>query len=310
MKTHYKNLKAIFMKKIICVLLIIMCANGVISQTLVDTTKKWSTKINRLPSWTVITEFIKFGQDTTIDSKTYKKVWRSTDEFQEIWISYGFIRENPDKKIYFRTDTSFQEYLLYDFELNVNDTVYSTAITSYADYYTLATAPFVVISIDSMLIGNEYKKQFNLFSIYANMETDQWIEGVGSKSGVLHWNAGLIGGDHYELLCFSENDTLKYQNPFWNTCYYVYTNIQEIFDGINVSIKPIPVTNISNFTIEGNNNDHYFILEIYHITGKKIISARIKNNYVINRNEFYSGLYLYRLFNQSGIIKTGKIIIK
>jgi hypothetical protein len=298
------------MKKSIPFLLFILIANFSSSQILVDTVNKWNTKINRLPSWTVITESIKFEQDTAIDSKTYKKVWRSTDEFQEIWLPYGFIRETPEKKIYYRTDTSYQEYLLYDFELSVNDTIFSTAINSYANSWHLITIPFIVSSIDSMLIGNEYKKQIHLYSIPANEITDQWIEGMGSMHGILHWNAGLIGGDYYELLCFYENDTLKYQNPAFDTCYIVYTNIEENPYSIDISVYPNPVTNISTLTIKGNIKNEKLKLEIFNITGEIIISERIENKFLINRDEFNTGIYFFKVFNESGMIKTGKLMIK
>ncbi|MEA3447287.1 MAG: hypothetical protein U9Q98_02405, partial [Bacteroidota bacterium] len=36
----------------------------------------------------------------------------------------------------------------------------------------------------------------------------------------------LVGGDSYELLCYSENDTLIYQNSSYPSCYYYWTGIE------------------------------------------------------------------------------------
>ena len=53
------------------------------------------------------------------------------------------------------------------------------------------------------------------------MGHDTWIEGTGSLFGVLLSGMCLLVGDSPQLLCFSENDTLKYFNPGFSTCYVV-----------------------------------------------------------------------------------------
>ena len=80
------------MKKLTLFLSLTLISTILYSQEIVDTTKIWNTVIHRLPSYTIITESIKFEDDTTIDFVDYKKVFRSTDEFQTIWTPYGFIK--------------------------------------------------------------------------------------------------------------------------------------------------------------------------------------------------------------------------
>ncbi|MCK4664564.1 MAG: T9SS type A sorting domain-containing protein [Bacteroidales bacterium] len=300
------------MKKQILFLLLVLIAKFAICQTLVDTNKQWSTVIHRLPSWTIITETIKLEQDTVIDSNSYKKVFRSTDEFLTNWLEYCYIRETVEKKVYFRTDTSTQEYLLYDFGANVNDTVFVAGITSYGDNWYLRTIPFIVSKIDSILIGDKYRRQFNMNIICdsLNYEIYQWVEGVGSINGILHYTDGTVGDDSFELLCFSENDTVKYQNSSYSSCYYEWTSIKDISNNLNVSVYPNPVTSISILTIERHSQNEVLILEIYDITGRKIISERIERKFKINRAEFKSGLYLYKISGKSGLMEIGKIMMK
>ena len=61
----------------------------------------------------------------------------------------------------------------------------------------------VVDSIDSVLIGNNYRQRTNLHPLWGGHE--EWIEGIGSISGILHNSFGLIGGNYFELLCYYEN---------------------------------------------------------------------------------------------------------
>ncbi|MCD6366414.1 MAG: hypothetical protein J7L46_02620, partial [Bacteroidales bacterium] len=199
------------MKTIGLTLFIITLVFFATGQSIVDTTNQWRTLIqgppyNPMPD--VHTETIIFQQDTVIDGKTYKKVFCSLDEFMTNWEEYCYIRETPDKKVYMRSDTSQQEYLLYDMEANLNDTLWVTGIESYLESWSFVSYSRVIDTIDSVLIGNIYRKRLLL-----NGGLGEWIEGMGSMTGILHNASGLVGGDWFELLCFSENDTVKYQNP-------------------------------------------------------------------------------------------------
>jgi hypothetical protein len=101
--------------------------------------------------------------------------------------------ENPDEEI-----------LLYDFSVKVGDNV------------TLGYNYVIINSIDSVKIGNSYRKRF-----YA--EFDQYVEGIG---GMMH---GLLsplfqmttcgGGSSQELICFSEHGETIYLNPRYVDCH-------------------------------------------------------------------------------------------
>ncbi len=256
------------MKKQISFLVIILISSIAISQTLVDTNKLWSTVIHRLPSFTIITEYIKIEQDTIIDLENYKKVFRSTDEFQTSWLPYGYIRETIDKEVYYRTDTSLQESLIYDFGANINDTLYIAGITSFGSNWYFNSMQFIVCEIDSILIGGNYKRQFHMNPIFGDTMgcgIERWVEGIGSLSGLLHFTNGTVGGDSFDLLCFSENDTLKYQNPSYNSC-YILTNVEDAGKALsNISIFPNPTTGLITIEADGIKR-----IEVLDITGKNL----------------------------------------
>jgi len=142
-------------------------------------------------------EFI--SGDTMIDSKLYHKIysygyltfnpWKNAPSIKDNDSTLsGFLREE-NNKWYTWTD---EDVLLYDFNLQVNDTVLSA--------FTDPEEPIIVTAIDSVLVGSEYKKRFHL-----NLElgAEYIIEGIGATSGLFEnmyffeWNS--------ELICYSRN---------------------------------------------------------------------------------------------------------
>jgi hypothetical protein len=301
------------MRKTVVIILFAMCFLHINAQIIVDTTKSWSTVIHRLPSYTIITESIKFGADTTIDFVNYKKVCRSTDESQNIWEDYGFIRETVDKKVYYRTDST-DEVLLYDFGLELNDIVEVYGIGSYGNTYSLSPMTFMLTQIDSVFLGGEHRKQFHLnpVSQYDTLQTpsDFWIEGIGSKSGILHWDAFLVGGDSFQLLCYFENDLQVYQNPSYTSCYYFWTGIDDKTFKENLRIYPNPMTNTSTIFIENHVPGKTYTLEIFDLLGRRVCEHNINDSVVINRNDFKSGLYVFKVNCNGETLITEKIMIK
>jgi len=301
------------MRKIAMILIIALSFLQINAQTIVDTTKRWSTVIHRLPSFTIITESIKFEGDTTIDFFDYKKVFRSTDEFQTIWETYGYVRETVDGKVYYRTDST-TEFLLYDFGLAINDIVEVYGICGYGDSYSLSPMTFKVSNIDSVFLGGEYREQFHMNPVFPGDTfpdaSEFWIEGIGSKSGILHWEAFLVGGDSYQLLCHSENSTLIYQNSSYTSCYYYWTEISEMESNEKICIYPNPIIDNATIKIENGDPDKEYILEIFDYLGRKVSKQKINKTSVIDRNEFKSGLYIIRIICNGETIKTEKIMME
>lgn len=290
------------MKKLTLILIVALMSGILNSQSIIDTTKRWSTVIHELPSYIIFTEYIKFGGDTIIDLLSYKKVLRSTDEFQNVWESYGFIRETFDKKVYYRTDTT-PEYLLYDFELNVNETIETTGI--YGDVYNSHLTPmtFLVSQIDSVYLGNVYRKQLHLNPVIqgdtSTYASEFWIEGIGSKTGILHWEAYFVGGNSYQLLCHLKNDTIVYQNPSYTTCYYYYDWLDvkgNIFED-RINVYPNPAND--NLFI---NTDENATVEIINMQGQIVATKTLSDkNSSIDVSELRCGVYTMRVKTDNGI---------
>ena len=115
--------------------------------------------------WTKYNNYSITG-DTVISSAIYHKVWNEgiykkitgwTSSIDTGAFSYyaGAMREDTiSKKVYFIPPSHSTEELMYDFSVNVGDTVRSYLLGG--DYYLR------VATIDSILVGGQYRKKLNL----------------------------------------------------------------------------------------------------------------------------------------------------
>lgn len=138
--------------------------------------------------------------DTTVNGIEYLKIYLSGYDRIE-WIPtpynnyynhvfHGFLREE-DHKWY--TLCGDQDKLLFDFTLEVNDTVYS------AFTFTM-NVPITIAAIDSVMVGPSYKKRFLLNNEYG---AEYIIEDIGATSGLFE-NMVFFEWDS-ELICFATN---------------------------------------------------------------------------------------------------------
>lgn len=267
-----------------------------------------------------------FG-DSLINSLNYHKLYfnngltDSTMVFSSPNTIYnGAIREDTiAKKVYYIPKDSLNESLIYQFNLSLHDTI--TISTIYGDN------KYVCNSIGSILINNHYRKRYSIWSILTQIG-DNWIEGIGSINGLLYFFNNPIGNTIKNgLLCFYQNDTLIYQMDgslnYWpiptslynSGCYHqdLYTSIPENKNSEKQDeiIFPNPITAESILKIPSKISGKSALIEIYDAQGKLIkkINSVDENGIPLNASEFSSGLYIFKLINNSNIY-TGKFLVQ
>lgn len=296
------------MKKLVATIISICIAAASISQDkemLVDTNKLWSnlfdTHTGGPPPYYMLTSFVKFSGDTVINSINYKKVLVSQDSLQNNYFINGYICEDSTHKVYYRSKQDTTNYLLYDFNVKVGDTV---------NLEWWIQMQLVVGIVDSVFVYDKYLKRI-ILSPNGGNTGEEWIEGIGSLCGVLNSGGYFISGTKHELLCYFEHDTLKYSNPAYPYCYYNTVGLDDQDQhGTEVSLFPNPVTSNSTLLIE-NMNGKDFNLNIFNLMGKKIKSLNISDNRVlIHKDDFVPGIYFYRIICSPSEVFTGKFIVE
>ena len=306
----FKEFKKIFIMKTKIFLTIIFAVSmqfcfGQEYHKLVDTNKMWSVLwINGTNPYYKSTHFIKFQGDTIINDTMYKKVLKAEDEFHNNWYLNGFIREDSTQKVYYKNYLEANEKLIYDFQVNINDTFY---------YYKPELEPpicLVVNGFDSIKINNYYRKVINLSCPGAPYIAEKWIEGIGSTEGVIYCGYSLIIGGDYELLCFYENDTLSYIDSSYNECYYnTYNVIENISVNSSFIIYPNPATQTINISFNNQQNMPY-TFELYNNYGEIIFKKQIINSTSFELSNISNGVYFYIIKdNKNFIIHRNKLII-
>ena len=283
------------------------------SQSLVTSNKLWSNlKRDYWHPYNFSTEFFKFTTDTTVNGQVYKKVERSTDANQQYWTWYGLIREDTSKRVFFRYNAAQPEYLFYDFNATVNDTINAFTIhTLTYNQPSIFHVVYYVDSIDSVLIGDRYRKQINLKDTMDPFSVcEHWIDSTGNLGGLLHNMDMSVGRDDYDLLCFYEDGIVKYHHPDFTSCYVLLGIDKEHEPGYTVNISPNPMTDFATVTVGQPGVTSELQIDFFNLFGKPVLSKKIINTAQITRHEFTSGLYFYRIRGDDGSIKPGKLIVK
>ncbi len=257
--------------------------------------------------------------DTVVNGKTYFKLNQSGGyefggpPYSILWQSYDYLvcllrEDTAAKRIYasFKPNLGTKDTLLYDFNLNIGDTLPPT-------YNNNMGFKNYVKAIDSLLIGTHYRKQFIITNVVDSLYwEDSIIEGIGSTQGLLTPILMQFGEAETWLLCFKENDITVY--PSLNdSCQDFILNIPNIIKAeTNFTIYPNPGNGV--FTLQSSVVSGKLSVEVYNVLGEKVYShyqITKSSNYQIDLSSQPNGIYLYRVLTEDGsLIGEGKLFIQ
>jgi hypothetical protein len=240
--------------------------------------------------------------DTIIDSSTYTKIIR-TEEIGYYFIGpcdfnivhhktnnyIGAIRTNIDQQVLFVPAGDTISNLIYDFSVDVGDSIVIDVIDS--------QCTFLVTSIDSIVITNDSRKLISLMGMDCLKE--QWIEGIGSTFGFFAtWFQRYWEFYDYALTCYFENNIQIYPERVTgcNLC-DILTNTNGIQTRHSITINPNPLLKESRILYP--NEIQPIRINVYTIEGRLVYSKDIidNQNISINRDMFDSGILILELID-------------
>ncbi len=226
--------------------------------------------------------------DTTFNNQDYKKIYRIVDDSTLNFDNMTFfaaIRENDTKQVFVKLTYFEDEILIYDFSLNIGDTVISNSPNGYLHHDIC-----VIADIDSVeLENNQYRKRFKI----NDWAQDYWIEGIGSIDGLFHPIKEYIIGTYCHLLCLKDNDTAVYiNNPECEKCFCTLLTPVEELEKVKeyITIYPNPATN--DLTIDFKFEKGMAIIKLFNIYGK-LLENRTSNSFPIKMNIDYLPNVIY-----------------
>ncbi|MBP1664601.1 MAG: hypothetical protein H6Q19_1741, partial [Bacteroidetes bacterium] len=235
---------------------------------------------------------ISISGDTTINTQTYHKLTTPFANTIALRGYKGAIRQDiAAKKVYFVPRNEKTEQLLYDFTLQIGDTVkgYLQANLSQKD---------TIKSIDSVLVGNSYRKRWLVNSNY----NIYFIEGLGSTYGLFEQSPGSTPDfPDFSINCYRENSQTLY--PDSQTNCELISSVKRIEANSN-QIRILPNPQNGSLQIEFNNTD-IIEIKIIDLSSKVIFQQSTTNMKTILIDRLQSGLYIL-----TGKDKTNRLITK
>lgn len=235
---------------------------------------------------------IEISGDTLIDSLVYHKL--STPFLEEISSSdcgssgspgfRGFIREDTvTRKVYYNPSGQ-NEYLLYDFNLEVGDTL--------EGWLASFNMPNTVQQIDSVLVGNNYRKRWRINDCYSI----DIIEGIGCTFGLIKETVPCISDlPSYGLTCFKQEGETLYPNT--TTDCELITGIET--HQLNNLLYPNPATNTLTLNTDLKNAQ----LKVLNAQGQLVYqSAIINSQSAIDVSQLSPGIYFLSISDGTQVV--------
>ena len=212
-----------------------------------------------------------YDGDTIINSNIYKKILKSGAIFSLCYpgtpLGYqGAFREDTIlKRAYLVLPGDTMDSLLYDFNLQVGDTVNS--VLHSLSIYGNNCAPYIITAMDSQLIGSSYRKRWTIGLMSGLCIQARYVEGVGNLFGFLDSYYTFEEGPL--LLCFSVNNQPQYYIGPISVCNPLSINeIPEQAIISNLLISPNPVSdNFFNVDTGIHLTSEIRFIDIYNSTG-------------------------------------------
>lgn len=236
--------------------------------------------------------YFQLNGDTIINDSIYKKIY-GENYFDEDWLDDGYlgaIREQS-KVIYFIPDTSSTELVLYNFNLNIGDTIIHPfgGASCYDD-------TVYVYEIDSVLISNNYHKRISF------EDGPAWIEGIGSIAYLLHPFEFLCVSGNLNLQCMMNDNQILWGES--NSLCFVSVDEIEIPES-DLSIYPNPSNSIFTINHKSGLIDQIFVSDN---AGRIIIKMSDLNQHQVRIDKLPSGSYIVRIIDDRGRISINKLI--
>lgn len=289
-------------------------------------------------AWTVLYEYPTYGGlmqttkryflngETIVNGKKYTRVYQTEAPYGSIGALYvGGIREKH-KRIFFQPAGNAEEYVLYDFNLEVGD-IWDTQIgcdTSMLDCCVVMVADTFLFHLNAgetrrgLRLGHFTPDGNGGLEPYYTDTVFYWIEGIGSTRGLLDPTSaddcGLIvhpGPGKHELLCFTLNNNRLYGPSDYDNCFEFTTDVEEEEPAISIALFPNPVG--GNLTITADNtpsNDISMI--IVNLSGQAVQThsfAQGTNQWQIDTALLPPGVY-FLSFYYDGTLRATEQIVK
>jgi hypothetical protein len=289
--------------------------------------------------------------DTVIDNLHYLKMYVQTEiqpfEFDLSRASLSsFIRNDTvNKRVYQKGLWDTTEYVLYDFSLQIGDTVqlsnghdfsadfYAVRVDSieietgkynYPDFFKASDIDSIITLADGtsrrrILVKVLYKwKGSTAYNYSDKMSPQVWVESIGSSNGLYFeisetfWTADA-GWER--LLCYAKNNTVLLSYPFdidfisdcWGWPWGVGIANPAIFE--KIKLYPNPAHNQITIQLDNLDMQKSTLLYLYNLQGQCLLTKFVTEPiFTLDISQYKEGIYFVEIKQKNGQKYYSKII--
>jgi len=293
------------MKKLYFCFFILVSINSV-AQTSVyhpfpDSNAVWNVEIvSQCSSSTVTWEWYSYvmNGDTSIGGNSYHKIYiplflDTSQCFGNSALAgyyFGCVRQDTSlKRVYFIERLASTENLLYDFSLEIGDTIHGL-LTNWGD----CADDSVITEIDSILINGNYRKRWKVPTM---LMPQHIIEGIGYLGGPFTPICSWEGRD--DLSCFTQDNVVLYEDSFNVThpglC-GIINSVSPVEKKPTTFLYPNPVFEEAMLETPAQPA----VLSIYNYLGILVLERKIiSNKTILQLEDLHDGIYFYCLTDSS-----------
>ncbi len=245
--------------------------------------------------------------DTIVDGKNCKIL----DGFHYISRTFLLREDILERKVYLLTisPTKTSEFLLYDFSLEVGD---SMELLNPVSPYPLLAGYYVLDSIVSRPLEDlQLYRHFYLSPVNSNTQTNEnpvWVESVGSLSLINGPGSTPDFNGGGELSCYFKDGESRYLNmDSIQSCYQEhFLSLPELPIETPFLLYPNPST--QSFSIVSTNIDASYI-QVVDIKGDEILNLEfVKGSFYFH--SLQSGIYFIRLIGEYETSQPQKLVVR
>ena len=285
--------------RLLSLLIMMIIAGKVQAQWINPTGQQWNvygkpTSVS-IPSCTFIYYFD--NRYAQYEGYIYRLLDSPSDFLDDLPI--GMYREDNGKifmrEINYMTMTPSEEYLIYDWNLNIGETVYVQHGSSLKG--------LILDAITETVVNGEERRVFNLHYEDDNALTEIWIEGMGSELGFPFSGTknNPVSFNYFpmttEMLCYYEDGEQIWDNPDYDECVKDYVlDVAEQDENSSLIVYPNPATDILSIVTYDVNCSS---VEIFSLDGR-LVKAPSANFNAIDISSLASGLYIIKVRTKDG----------
>ena len=259
-------------------------------------------------------KFYHIENDTTIiNGKKYSYIHRYTNDttFHYSGSASNYLIREENNKIFWYDNVEQEDQLLYDFDLNIDDSIYIQTAMYVSDSVLL-----ICENVDTINYYGVDRKRLTMRtanpSPFFSTDEEYWIWGIGSTLGVM--NPGRLHQAIFDvedpiLMCCHKEFDQVFDHPDYTKCHTEGLSLNK-YSKTNFKIYPNPANN--QLTIEWVlSSSVNYQLEIKDMQGRSVYNQRVNSNqFIWNTSNVSEGIYILNIFTNHQLISSKKISIQ